>query len=188
MNYLRSFAPWIVFAVLATQLDWRASSLIGLGLAATLAIWSLAKGAAPDAIVIELSAVGYFAVVTVIAFAAPHTTIRDDVLAFSSAWLALTAWGSLAIRRPFTLGIAKRMVEPEVWDHPMFRRTNVIITAVWATSLTVEAIGVATITALAPHVAAPVVALKIAAFVLPAVFTVRYSAIVQARAERLAAA
>lgn len=186
MNYLRSFAPWIVFAVVATQLDWRPSALIGLAIAALLVIWERSTGAPLDSMVIELSGAAYFAVVSVFAFAAPDSPLRDDLLALSSAWLALTAWGSLAIGRPFTLGIARTMVERELWDNPIFRRTNVIITAVWASSFTVEAIAVATVTALAPHAVAPVVILRVAAFTVPVVFTIRYSALVRARAERAA--
>jgi hypothetical protein len=188
MHYLRSFAPWIVYAVVATQLDWRPSALIGLVIAGLLVIWEIATGAKPDSMVIELSAATYFAVVSVFAFLDPDSPLHNHLLALSSAWLALTAWGSLAIGRPFTLGIARQMVEPEHWGNPIFRRTNIIITAVWAISFTVEGIAVAVITELAPRAAAPVVALRIAAFTVPAVFTVRHSAIARTRAERLAAA
>lgn len=186
MNYLRSFAPWIIYAIVATELDWRPSALIGLAIAAALVIWERSTGAALDSMVIELSAIAYFALVAVLAFITPDSPLRGDLLALSSAWLAVTAWGSLAIGRPFTLGIARRMVEPEHWDNPVFRRTNVIITAVWAASFTVEGIAVAIVTAYAPHVVAPVVVLRIAAFTVPAVFTIRYSALVRSRAERAA--
>lgn len=187
MNFIRSFAPWIVFAVTATHLDWRPSALIGLAIAIALVAWEVRTGAKPEAMVIELSAGAFFALVAAIAFIAPHSPVRNDLVALSAAWLALTAWGSLAIRRPFTLGIARRMVEPHVRTSPIFLRTNVIITAVWAACFTAEAVTVAVVTVVMPHAATPIVVLKIATFAIPAVFTVRYPAHVRARAERAAA-
>ncbi|GAA1579305.1 MULTISPECIES: hypothetical protein [Kribbella] len=187
MSYLRSFAPWIIYAIATTKLDWRLCALIGLVIALGLVGWELSTGKKLESMVIELSAAVFFALVAAIAFAAPDAPLHENLLAMSSAWLALTAWGSLAIRRPFTLGIARTMVEREIWDNPLFRRTNVIITMVWAISFTVEGIAAAVITAVAPHMATPVVVLRIASFTVPVIFTIRYSAYVRARAVRSAA-
>ncbi|MFF0270246.1 hypothetical protein [Kribbella sp. NPDC004536] len=182
MNYLRSFAPWIVYAIATTQLDWRLCALIGLVIAVALVAWELSTGKGLESMVIEVSAAAFFALVSLVAFTLPDAPLHENLLALSSAWLALTAWGSLAIRQPFTLGIARTMVPQEIWDNPVFRRTNVIITMVWAISFTVEGIAAAVITAAAPHVVTPIVLLRIASFVVPAVFTVRYSKYVRARA------
>lgn len=182
MNYLRGFAPWIVYAVVGTQLDWRYSALTGLVLTAALLLWGRTEGRAADAMVIELSAGVFFALLTVFAFVDPGSPLRDQVVTLSSAWLALTAWGSLALRKPFTLGIARGMVEPEIARTPLFRRTNVVITAVWATAFTAEAIALAILLTAAPHATALVVACKVAALAVPIAFTVRYPAVVRARA------
>lgn len=187
MNYLRSFAPWIVYAVVATQLDWRYSALIGLVLSAGLVVWERRERRPWDSMVIELSAGLFFALLAVFAFADPDSVVRDQVVTLSSTWLALTAWGSLAIGRPFTLGIAKQMVEPELWRNPLFRRTNVIITAVWASAFTIEAVALGVLLAFAPHASAVVVSLKIATFVVPVLFTIRYPQVVRARALKEAA-
>ncbi|WP_239154696.1 hypothetical protein [Amycolatopsis sp. FDAARGOS 1241] len=36
MNYLKNFIPWIGFAIVSTQADWRWSSVLGLVLAGGL--------------------------------------------------------------------------------------------------------------------------------------------------------
>ncbi|MGW2353035.1 hypothetical protein [Actinacidiphila glaucinigra] len=95
---------------------------------------------------------------------------------------------SLAVRRPVTLGIARATAPPAVWDNPLFLRTNVIITAVWAASFTVGAGLLAVLLAAAPHALAAIVAVKLCGFALPVVFTTRYSRAVAARAKAAASA
>lgn len=46
--------------------------------------------------------------------------------------LALMAWGSLAARSPFTYQYARDDWPRAYWQHRLFRRTNEIITLVWA--------------------------------------------------------
>lgn len=50
--------------------------------------------------------------------------------------LALMAWGSLAARSPFTYQYARDDWPREYWHHRLFRRTNEIITLVWAVIFT----------------------------------------------------
>ncbi|WP_370948336.1 hypothetical protein AB5J62_12300 [Amycolatopsis sp. cg5] len=182
MNYLRSFLPWIAFAVVATQFDWRYSALIGVVLSAGTLLWERRNDRAWDSLVIELSALGFFVLLTAIAFAFPDSAVRDQVDPLSSGWLALTAWLSIAIKKPFTFGIARTMVPRELWTNPVFFRTNVIITAVWAASFTVHAIAGAILLAYAPHATAALITIKVLGFAVPIAFTVRYPKIVRARA------
>ena len=50
--------------------------------------------------------------------------------------LTLMAWGSLAARSPFTYQYARDDWPREYWQHRLFRRTNEIITFVWAVIFT----------------------------------------------------
>ncbi|MFI5610184.1 hypothetical protein [Amycolatopsis sp. NPDC051903] len=184
MNYLKSFIPWIGFAIVSTQADWRWSSLIGLALAGGLLLLQRRRGQAWDTLIIELSAVVFFALLSGYAFADPDSPLRDYVGALTDAWLALTAWGSLAVRHPFTLGIARTMTPPQVWHHPRFRRVNVVITTVWAASFTVSAAAGAFLLHFAPHATVELVVIKVLAFVVPVTFTIRYSERSRARARQ----
>jgi hypothetical protein len=92
----------------------------------------------------------------------------------------VTAWATLAVRRPFTLGIARRQAPREVWESPIFVRVNVVLTTVWAAAFTVTAAALAAISAAGLGAGASV-PVQVAGFVLPALFTARYPDRVRAR-------
>lgn len=50
---------------------------------------------------------------------------------FSNGTLALIAWGSLLLGKPFTIQYAKEFVSKEKWNHPMFIEINYCLTRVW---------------------------------------------------------
>lgn len=133
MAILLAFAPFIVFAVverlfgsgpgliaaaivslalvLRERLAYRSPKILEIGSAilfAGLALYVLLKGA-------SLSIMG--------------TRLLVD------AGLFLLVLGSLAIGVPFTLQYAREQVPEEIWQSPLFKRTNVIITAAWALAL-----------------------------------------------------
>jgi hypothetical protein len=47
---------------------------------------------------------------------------------------------SIAMRRPFTLQYAREQVSSDLWDSPVFVRTNYMITAAWAAAFAVMVI------------------------------------------------
>jgi hypothetical protein len=110
MGYLRGFAPWIVAGVVSS-FDWRWGALGGLVSGLLLMLQDRRRG------------VGL----------ADHT----DVISFG--WLAATAWGTLVMGRPFTLGIAKRQTPREYWDMPEFIQVNNYITSAWGAGYAAEA-------------------------------------------------
>ncbi|MFF7726271.1 hypothetical protein [Streptomyces sp. NPDC008001] len=179
MNYVRSFIPWIAYAVVSTA-GWQWGAVAGLLTGAVLLIQDRKAGAAADSLILEHSTVGYFVALTALAFAFPHSGLQHYGGAMALTWLALTAWATVAAGRPFTTGIAKRQAPPAVWDTPVFRRINVVITSVWAGAFTVTAAALAAVSAagLGSAVSTPV---QVAGFVLPAVFTARYPERVRAR-------
>ncbi|WP_033294605.1 hypothetical protein [Amycolatopsis jejuensis] len=186
MNYLKSFLPWIAFAIVSTQAGWRWSGLIGLVLAGGLLVLERRRGKGWSTLFIEVSALAFFAILTIWAFSDPGSPLRDYVGALTDLWLALTAWGSIAARHPFTLGIARTMVPPEIAATAVFKRVNLIITSVWAASFTVAGIAETLLLHYAPHATVALVVLKVLGFAVPVAFTVRYPRIVRARAKKAA--
>ncbi|MCO6003777.1 hypothetical protein NE236_02185 [Actinoallomurus purpureus] len=181
MSYVRTFLPWIIFAVLpSSQRQWAA--LAGLVVAVAVIAQQRRAGAGFDALIIELGSAAFFAALAVIAFADPHSGVHDYSAALSSATLAVIAGVSLLIGKPFTLGIAKRTTPREVWGLGPFIRTNVIITAVWTAAFAVTAAVLAVIAHAGNAHSTPAMLIQIAGFVVPMVFTIRYVAAVQARA------
>jgi hypothetical protein len=179
MNYLRGFMPWIAFSGVSL-IGWQWGAAAGLAGSVLLLVSSRRAGLGIDGQVLELGTIGYFCALTLFAFADPRSPLQQYDAALSSAWLALIAWASLAVRRPFTQGIARRRTPQEFWNTQEFLRVNVIITLVWAISFT--CIAVAAFVCDAANASVLVrVACQVVGFSAPAFFTRWYSARIRAR-------
>ncbi|WP_263983815.1 hypothetical protein [Streptomyces sp. HPF1205] len=180
MNYLRGFLPWIAFAaVSAVGRQWGA--LAGL----VLALWVVGRsrkvGAAADELILEGAGVLFFTALTALAFCAADSGLRHYTGALSMAWLAAVAWTTIAAKRPFTLGAARRQTPREIWRNPVFLRVNVVLSTAWAVGFTATAGALTAVSA--THAGSAVsIPVQIAGFVLPAAFTARYTDRVRARA------
>lgn len=172
MNYLRGFIPWLVYAAVSTA-GWQWGALAGLAVAVALLIADRAAGLSLEYRVLEYGTIVFFTALTALAFARPDSGLKMYGSALSMGWLALIAWVSIAVRRPFTMGIARRMAPPEVWHTPLFRRINVVLTAAWALSFTVTAIAQAAASVYGWPVVVSVL-IQVAGFVLPVRFTAAY--------------
>ncbi|MGW6377366.1 hypothetical protein ACWFRB_15015 [Rhodococcus sp. NPDC055112] len=181
MTYLRTFAPWIVYAVIPSQ-HWQWSAMIALAIALAGIAQQIRAGQQWDALIIDIGSAAFFTALTALAFTDPDTALHPYMPAISSGVLALIAGVSLLARVPFTLPIAKQTTPQEFWDQPMFIRTAYILTSVWTASF---AIGCIALTALAHSSSGLRTTVQVLAFVVPVVFTVRYVAHVQAKAKLL---
>ncbi|MET7486624.1 hypothetical protein [Streptomyces sp. NPDC005538] len=186
IGYLRGFAPWIA-AGFVSAVDWRWGAVAGVLVGLLLLLQDRRRGVAMDAMILEISTIIYFLIIGAIAFSSPDSSVQDhsDVLSF--VWLAGTAWGSMAIRSPFTLGIARRQTPEEYWNTPGFITVNNHITAAWASGFTF----ISVVLAISDATDAPVwvgIAAHVIGLVAPMVFTAIYPRRVQARLEALQAA
>lgn len=171
--YARTFLPWIVLAV-ASGFDDQAGAVAGLVTALVLLGQDLRRGHRADALILEISTSVYMAALTALAFTVPDSSVLDYGASLAIGWLAITAWGTLVLRRPFTAGIARRRVSAEIAATGLFTRVNRVITAVWAAGFTVTAVVLGLVQHWAPDATALLVAVKVAGFTVPAVFTARY--------------
>jgi hypothetical protein len=188
MSYLRTFLPWIVYAVLAghTAAAQQRGTLAALVVTVLVITFKVRAGSTFDALIIETGSAVFFTAFAALAFTDPHSGAITYAAALSGATLALIAWISLAVRHPLTLGIAKQTTPREVWTQPAFLHSNDVITTIWAVSMTVSA----SILAVVIHAGGDVfvrMAFQILGFVVPMLFTARYVKIVHARAQRQAA-
>ncbi|MGW4163278.1 hypothetical protein [Streptomyces sp. NPDC004788] len=181
MSYLRSFLPWIVFAVIPSA-QWQWGALAALAAAVAIIVQQRREGVGFDALIIEIGSAAFFAVLAGIAFADPGSGVHGYSAALSSAVLALIAGVSLLIRKPFTLGMAKRSTPREVWGLRPFVRANTVITGVWAGAFALTAAGLALLAHAGQGHSTPATLVQAAGFVLPMLFTNRYVAATQARA------
>ncbi|MET9292187.1 hypothetical protein [Streptomyces sp. NPDC003077] len=179
MNYLRGFIPWIAYAVVSSA-GWQWGALTGLLLACGLLLMDRAAGFSLDLRLLDYGTIVFFAALAALALARPDSGLRDYGSALSSGWLALIAWTSLAVRRPFTLAVARRMAPPEVWKTRVFLRINVVLTAAWALSFTLTAAAQAVISAYGLGTVSSVL-VQLAGFAVPIRFTAVYPERARAR-------
>jgi hypothetical protein len=127
-----SFAPWIAFLIIARDTLHRVEVglVVALGLSVAMALLRLHRG------VIMYVGLAFFtaATIAVLAFHNMWTVKHLGVLANGA--LALGSWITLLIGKPFTLEYARQRTDPAKWTDPLFVRTNVQLTAVWAAAFT----------------------------------------------------
>ncbi|MCV7302287.1 hypothetical protein H7J93_21930 [Mycobacterium barrassiae] len=133
-------APWALLAVLSGPGHFAQAVLAAVGLSVAVLLISLGRG-------IKVHALEVFGLVFFAGLAAVGVFANDNVIRFLEVWageltnisLACFAWLTLLVRRPFTIGYAKDTTPQEYWDSPLFKRTNNVITAVWAGAFTFAA-------------------------------------------------
>ncbi|MEV7391701.1 hypothetical protein [Streptomyces sp. NPDC091215] len=171
--YLRGFVPWIVAGVVSGFVDWRWGAVSGVVSGLLLLLQDRRRGVDLDALILEASTIVYFVVIGAVSVADPESSLQHHSDVISFVWLAATAWGSLAIRRPFTLGIAKRQTPREYWDMPEFVQVNNYITSAWGAGFTF----IAVVLAVGNAVNAPVwvgISAHVIGLAAPIVFTKVY--------------
>jgi hypothetical protein len=178
VSYLRPFLPWIVFAAVPAS-AWKWAALVALAISLAGIVLQTRSGLPPDAQIIEIGSAAYFAALAALAFADPRTALHAYIASLAAGALGLIAGVSLAIRRPFTLGIAKQSTPKQYWDNPTFIRVNMVITAAWTASFLISC---AALAALAHSPAPGRIAVQVAGFAVPLAFTLRYAAQARARA------
>jgi hypothetical protein len=175
---LRSFLPFIVFAAISGA-AWQWAALAAFVVGIRILMEDRKAGTPADAMILQFSNCAYFLALAAVAFAVPHSDLKHYCGALSMGWIGATMGATLAVRRPFTLGIARRKAPREVWNSPRFLRMNTVITTVWTVSFLVAAVAVAA--CVAGHAGAVAqIGCQVVGFAVPAVFTHRYPKHVQA--------
>jgi len=130
---LLTFAPWLAFMIIGPH-SLTVGLLVALALSVVMGVTGLHRG------VVLWSGLLFFSYATVsVALLHDMWTVRYmSVLA--NSFLAASSWLGIAIKKPFSLDYAREHTDPSLWTNPDFIRTNVIITAAWASVFTVDAI------------------------------------------------
>lgn len=139
-NPLVGLAPWIVYAIVEGPSRLELSAGIALGIAVIVLSMNWLRGESPK--MLEFADVIYFAALMIVVAYADDGTRRWLELwggELANIVLAVIVFGSILIRRPFTLAYAKEDAPPEVWDSPEFLRVNYLISWVWAVAFFIQA-------------------------------------------------
>jgi hypothetical protein len=133
-------APWALLSILSGPGRFEVAVVAALSFSVLLMLVGLARG-------IKIHLLEVFGAVFFGAMAIVGLFATDNVVRFLEAWsgeltnlsLALFAWFTLLIRRPFTMAYAKDSTPQEYWDSPLFKRINDVLSGVWAGAFTFAA-------------------------------------------------
>ncbi|KOY59535.1 hypothetical protein ADK59_02605 [Streptomyces sp. XY332] len=142
-NPVIGMAPWIIFSLLVGP--GRFEIAVVLALAATVVLVAAGRIVNRGSTwkLLEIADLVFFTAMAVIgAFASDGTRRWLETYAgeVSNIALFLIAFGSMAVRMPFTLQYAREQVDPAYWHTPTFLRTNYLITGVWGLAFLVAAV------------------------------------------------
>ncbi|MET9255396.1 hypothetical protein [Streptomyces sp. NPDC003717] len=136
---LISFAPWIIFDVIAGPSTWKLAAFTALVASVVLSLPDLRHGTAK---ILNVAAIVFFGVIWILGFVLDrHDLIWLETYAqvLSNGVLAVVALASL-LTVPFTEQYARESVPRELWSSPGFHRTNWVLTAVWAAVFLITAV------------------------------------------------
>jgi len=130
---LSGIAPWILLSVIGSSGHYEAAIAIAFGLS-LLVLWGgYRRGDRMHSLtVFTVVFFGVLLLVRLFVGAGVETWLSTWTGEMSNIALTVFAVTTLLLRKPFTLSYAKDMTPEEFWDAPVFRRTNYIISAVWA--------------------------------------------------------
>ena len=131
------FIPWILYWSFSGPGLWTIAILGGLIAAAALVTWRWFKRR--DFKTMEIVTLGYFAVHAIVTLALGSSFLKIYGPIANSLVLAGMAFGTLAMKNPFTYQYAKEDWDKSYWNDPAFIRINEIITSVWGWIFTFNA-------------------------------------------------
>ncbi|MET7678606.1 hypothetical protein [Streptomyces seoulensis] len=131
-----SFAPWIIFGVVASPSTWEYAALAALIAAIVLSSQDLMHGKIR---ILDAAGIVFFAVLSVLALALS----RSDLLwletyaqVISNGLVAVVAFASL-LYDPFTAQYARESTPRQYWDSPVFRHINRVLTTYWGVTFAI---------------------------------------------------
>ncbi|GHI07772.1 hypothetical protein AQI88_34230 [Streptomyces cellostaticus] len=125
-----SFAPWIIFGVVASPSTWEYAALAALIAAIVLSGQDILYGKLR---VLDMTGIVFFAVLSVLALALNRGQllwVETYAQVISNGLVAVVALGSL-FSDPFTSPYARESAPRSLWDTPAFKHINRVLTAAW---------------------------------------------------------
>lgn len=128
MNFMLGFSPWILLAALAgnTLHSLKVAIIVSLFTVLLFGYKHLAKG-----FVLTWGTLLFFAFNLITVVFLENLWIASRMAILANAMLAVIAWASLIIGKPFTIQYAREHVSKEISQAPVFFHKNRVVTAVW---------------------------------------------------------
>jgi hypothetical protein len=136
LKLLLVFAPWLSFLFIAhgSLFRLKLGLIIALVLSLVMGITRLHRG------VILWAGLIFFTCSTVAVAVFENMWTAKYMGILANGALAVSSWITIALKKPFTLDYAREHTDPALWENPIFIRTNVDITSIWAGAFTVNTV------------------------------------------------
>lgn len=133
---LLAFAPWLAFLFIAhgSLFRLKLGLVVALVLTVVMGVLRLHRG------VILWVGLAFFAAASVAVLGFDNLWTIQRMGIFASGALAVGAWATILMKQPFTLDYAKEHTAPALWTSPVFIRTNMLLTTLWAGTFTTNAL------------------------------------------------
>ncbi|MFF7964420.1 hypothetical protein ACFZC3_03495 [Streptomyces sp. NPDC007903] len=131
-----SFAPWIIFGVVASPSTWQYAALAALVAALVLSAQDLLHGRIR---ILDATGIVFFAVLSVLALALNRSELlwlETYAQVISNGLVAVVAFASL-LYDPFTAQYARESTPRQYWNSPVFRHINRVLTTYWGVTFAV---------------------------------------------------
>lgn len=127
-DIIKNFLPWILYFFIAGKTQESLNFAIEVA-AITSILFELKYLKA--GFVLSWGTLIFFVFMFIAVVILNNQWIAKHAWVFSNGTLALIAWISIIIRKPFTLQYAKQQVPSDQWQHPIFMKINYILSSVW---------------------------------------------------------
>jgi hypothetical protein len=131
LGVVAGFLPWIIFWVVSGPSTWEWAALAAALAALILSARDLLTRRLK---ILDAATLAFFVLLAILAAVLDRSELdwlERWANTISSGVLAAIALGSLAVGVPFTIQYARESAPREVWDTPLFKHINVMITLVW---------------------------------------------------------
>lgn len=131
LSMMISFAPWLILKLLTVipLLDPLTMLKIALSLATLVGAYQFWKD--PVRGIISWGTLGFFTVAFVVVVVLTNMWVITHLGIIAQLMINAIAWGSMLLRRPFTIDYARLSTPEQYWTHPLFLRKNYLITGIW---------------------------------------------------------
>jgi len=138
MNILLGLTPFVAFAILSGAAGVTIALIASALVAAALVARGLFAGASPK--ILEIGSLVLFVALALYAATVGGSPSLIAVKLYVDCGLLAIVLLSLAAGRPFSIQYAREQVPEQYWTSPLFVRTNVVITLVWALAFAVMSV------------------------------------------------
>ena len=126
-----SFAPWLILKIVSDLPFGDPVTMLRIAIVAAVLVSLYQSRKSKIRGFLYWGNLFFFALSLMLVVVFPQMWFITKMGLFAQIMLNFITWGSMLIKKPFTMDYAKQYIPQEYWNNPVFLRKNYIITGVW---------------------------------------------------------